>query len=124
VDHVKKWIVPVAAVEAAATGLFLIVSPPFFAWLVLDAELSDAGQALGRLGGIALVGAGLGTWSPPKASHPAANIRALFVYNLLAMLYLGYLGIEGHMVGILLWPAVVLHATFVILVGRVWFLTE
>jgi hypothetical protein len=110
--RVKKWIVPVAAAEAAITGVILIVSPPLFAWLIFDADLSDAGRALGRLGGIALVGTGLAAWSPPAPNHPAARVRALFVYNLLATLYLGYLGIDGHLVGILLWPAVALHAVF------------
>jgi hypothetical protein len=69
--------------------------------------LTDIGAS-----GIALVGTGLAAWSPPAPNHPAARVRALFVYNLLATLYLGYLGIDGHLVGILLWPAVALHAVF------------
>ena len=33
----------------------------------------------------------------------------MFVYNLLATLYLSYLGLEGTSVGVLLWPAGALH---------------
>jgi hypothetical protein len=33
----------------------------------------------------------------------------MFTYNLLATLYLCYLGIKGTSVGMLLWPAVALH---------------
>ena len=119
-DHVKKWIIPVAAVEAALTGFILIVSPPFFAWLVLGTELSDADRALGRLGGIALVGAGLAAWSAPAADYRVSSARALFIYNLLATIYLGYLGLYGHLVGILLWPAVALHAIFSALVAPLY----
>ena len=43
-----RWIVVVvAAVEAAATSLILILSPSLFGWLILGAQLSEAGQALG-----------------------------------------------------------------------------
>jgi hypothetical protein len=55
----QQWCVPAAAVEATATGLILIVGPSLFAWLILNAELSASGQALGRFTGIALIGAGL-----------------------------------------------------------------
>jgi hypothetical protein len=55
-----KWVLLIAAVEAAATGLVLIVSPPLFGRLIFGAELSEAGQALGRLTGIALGGVGDG----------------------------------------------------------------
>jgi hypothetical protein len=43
---------------------------------------------------------------PKQATN---STLATFVYNLLATLYLSYLGIEGTSVGILLWPAVALH---------------
>ena len=61
------------------------------------------------------------TWSAPtSANHPAAAPRALTIYNLLATVYLAYLGIAGQLVGILLWSAVVLHAVFSVLLGRDW----
>ena len=79
-----KWIVAAAAVEAAVTGLVLIVSPPLFAWLILGAELSDPGRAMGRLTGIAMVGAGLAAWpAPVPTDYPASAVRALLIYNLL-----------------------------------------
>ncbi len=31
------------------------------------------------------------------------------------MLYLGYIGVRGEMAGLLLWPAVVVHAALVVL---------
>ena len=100
-----RWATTAAAVEAAATSLILLLSPALFGRLILGAELSEPGQALGRLTGIVLLGFALTCW-PKPATKP---ILAMFVYNLLATLYLGYLGIEGASVGMLLWPAVALH---------------
>ena len=116
-----RWIVVVAAVEAAATSLVLILSPSLFGWLILGAELSEAGQALGRLTGIALLAFGLACWPAPAAANQATSaVRALLIYNLLATIYLLYLGVGGKLVGTLLWPAVALHAILTILVTRVW----
>ena len=52
--------------------------------------------------------------------YPASAVRALLIYNLLATIYLGYLGLAGQLVGILLWPAVALHVLLSNLLGRVW----
>jgi hypothetical protein len=118
-----RWIAPVAAVEAAATGLLLIVSPSLFSRLVLGADLSEPAQALGRLAGIALLGAALPSWPvAAAASTPPSATRALAIYNVLATTYLAYLGLGGHLVGILLWPAVVLHAILSIALAHAWYL--
>ena len=115
-----RWIVLVAAVEAAATGVILIIVPALFDWLILGAELSEPGQALGRLAGIALFGFGLASWPAPAVGGPTSTVRALSIYNLLATIYLGYLGIAGKLAGVLLWPAVALHAVLAILVIYAW----
>ena len=118
-----RWIVVVAAVEAAATSLILILSPSLFGWLILGAQLSEAGQALGRLTGIVLLAFGLACLpapAPAAAIQSTSAVRALLIYNLLATIYLLYLGVGGKLVGMLLWPAVALHAILTILVTRVW----
>jgi hypothetical protein len=101
-----RWVATAAAVEAGATGLILLISPVLFGRLIFGAELSEPGQALGRLTGIVLLGFALTSWPAPSA-RPVT--RAMLVYNLLATIYLGYLGIAGNLVGVLLWPAVALH---------------
>ena len=45
----------------------------------------------------------------------------MLTYNLLATLYLLYLGVRGQWVGKLLWPAVTIHAVLTVLLGRGWF---
>ena len=114
-----QWAVLIAAVETAATGLLLLISPPLFGRLIFGTEFSAAGEALGRLAGIALLGFGLATWpTPATASEPAAIVRALVIYNLLAAIYLAYLGLVDHLAGVLLWPAVALHLILSILLAR------
>jgi hypothetical protein len=115
-----NWIALAAAVEAA-TGIILIVAPSLVIRLILGAGLSEPGQALGRLAGIALLALALACWplrSP--AVSPSAAVRALLVYNLLVTVYLLYLGLEGRLVGPLLWPVVALHSTLTVLTLRVW----
>ena len=101
-----RWITTIAAVEAGATGVILLLSPELFGRLVFGAEFAEPGQALGRLTGIALLGFALTSWP-----HPAAKpvTRAMLAYNLLATIYLCYVGVAGKLVGVLLWPAVCLH---------------
>jgi hypothetical protein len=38
-----RWVTTAAAVEAAATGLILLLSPALFGWLILGGDLSDPG---------------------------------------------------------------------------------
>jgi len=108
-----KRVPTAAAVEIAATGLILLIGPVLFGRLIFGAELSGPGQALGRLTGIALSGFALTSW-PPSAPSVA---QAMLAYNLLATVYLSYLGLEGQFVGFLLWPAVALHLLFTILLA-------
>jgi hypothetical protein len=118
-----KRLLGLAAVLEAATGLALMIHPPLVTRLLLGDEVSGAGEALGRVAGFALVGLGLACW--PGLESAGVNtpaLRALLAYNLLATLYLAYLGIGGRLVGSLLWPAVVIHGVLTLLLARGWWL--
>ena len=105
-----------AAIEAA-TGVALIVFPGFVARVLLGAALSDSGIAVARLAGIGLLSLGLACWpSGDSVAQPA--IRALFAYNLLAALYLGYLRVGGGFISYLLLPACALHGLLALLLAR------
>jgi hypothetical protein len=124
-SKILSWSTPAAAVEAAATGLVLIISPPLFAWLIFGATFSAPGEALARLAGIALLGVALPAWpASPATSTPPSVTRALLIYNVLATIYLAYLGLAGQLVGVLLWPAVALHVLLSILLGRTWLIPD
>jgi hypothetical protein len=114
-----RLLLQAASVEAGATGLVLIVVPALFAWLVFGGEFSATGIALARLAGIALLTIGFMCWpSSGATTQNAAIVRALVIYNCLAMIYLAYVGLGPKLTGLLLWPAVALHAVFAVLFIR------
>jgi hypothetical protein len=112
-----KTLVTVSGVIETTTGLVLLIAPSLIARVLLDADLSGSGIAVGRLCGIGLLSLGLGGW-PSGESVPAQVTRALFAYNLLAAFYLGYLRVGGGFVSYLLWPACMLHAVLALLLAR------
>jgi hypothetical protein len=115
-----KLIAVAAAIEVAA-GLILIVSPPLVARLMLNADLNAAGEAIGRVAGFGLLGLGLAGWpASAQADGKSAAVRGLLAYNVLGAIFFIYLGIQGTLVGMLLWPAAILHAVLAILLARVF----
>jgi hypothetical protein len=108
----------VAAAGETATGLVLLVYPPIVIRLLFGAEIAGAGLVMSRIAGIALIALGLACWPSDAAG---CGICGMLTYSLLAALYLSYVAIAGELVGILLWPAVVLHAGLTLLLTRGWF---
>lgn len=111
--NTRKLVMLSAAIEMA-TGLALIAVPALAARLLLGVGLSQSGIAVTRLTGIALLCLGLACW-PNAGGSTQPAIRALFTYNLLAALYLGYLRVGGGFVSYLLLPGCVLHAALAFL---------
>jgi len=103
-----------AAVGEAATGLALLIVPSLVGRLLLGAELTGVAIPVARVTGIALISLGV-------ACRPGPPLVGMLIYTLLAVFYLLYLGIRGEWVGILLWPAAVLHAILTFLLARAWF---
>jgi hypothetical protein len=62
---------------------------------------------IGRFTGISLIALGVACW-PGEA--PGRGLSAMLTYSTLAALYLAYLGVEGQFAGVLLLPAVLVHA--------------
>ena len=112
-----RTLVMLSAAIEAVTGVALIADPSLVARLLLGTGLDGAGIAVGRVGGFGLLALGLACW--PSGDGPNTHAtRALFIYNLLAAFYLGYLRVGGGFVSYLLWPACVLHAVLAILFAR------
>ena len=99
-----------------ATGAALIAVPGFVGRTLLGADLPAAGIAVARVAGLGLFSLGIACWPGGNETTPQA-VRALFIYNLLAALYLGYLRAGAGFVSYLLWPACVLHALLTILLA-------
>ena len=110
-------ILMLAALAEAGMGVILLVHPPIVVRLLFDAEIAGAGVSMSRLAGIALIGLAAACW-------PGTDTRRAFygmvTYSVLAMLLLLYIGVRGEGVGLLLWPAVIVHAILNVLLGGAW----
>jgi len=112
-----KQVLIFAAVGEAATGLALLVVPSLVGQLLLDQELIGIALPVARVAGIALIALGIACW-------PGPPLVGMLIYSTVVALYLAYLGFTGGLTGVLLWPAVALHAVLSILLGRAWFLVR
>jgi hypothetical protein len=106
-----KKVLMYAAVGEAATGLALLIVPSLVGQLLLGEELTGVAIPVARVAGIALIALGVACW-------PGPPLVGMLTYSAAVMLYLAYLGIVGDLSGILLWPAVVLHAILTVLLAR------
>ena len=55
---------------------------------------------------------------PGIAAEARAAPRALLAFSLFTTIYLIYLWVGGELVGILLWPAAILHAALTVLLAH------
>jgi len=108
-----KKVLIFATVAEALTGLALLIVPSMAAQLLLGQQLAGVAIPVARVTGIALIALGLACW-------PATPFAGMLAYSAMVMLYLGYVALAGEFVGVLLWPAVVLHAILSILIGWAW----
>jgi hypothetical protein len=110
-----------AAVVELGTGLVLMIDAARVVTLLLGTEVFGAGMLLARCFGIALLALGLACWPRgQRAESGSPAFRAMLTYNVLIALYLAYLGTVGHLRGVLLWPAVGLHAVVALLLVGTW----
>jgi hypothetical protein len=116
-----RKVLALAAVSEAATGVALLIVPWLVGLLLLGERLTGVAIPVARVTGIALISLGVACWPGSEAaSNLSRALLAMLCYSLLATLYLAYLGISGEWVGILLWPAVEVHAILTFLLGRGW----
>ena len=106
-----KEVLIFAAVSEAATGLTLLIVPSLVGRLLLGEELTGIAIPVARVAGIALIALGVACWpGPPRVG--------MLTYSAAVTLYLAYVGFAGVLTGILLWPAVVIHAILTFLLAR------
>jgi hypothetical protein len=108
-----KKVLIFAAVAEVATGLALLTVPSLVGQLLLGEELAGVALPVARVTGIALIALGIGCW-------PGSPLVGMLAYSVAVTLYLAYIGFAGHSAGVLLWPAVALHAVLSVLLGRAW----
>jgi len=105
-----KRVLIFAAVAEIATGLALLVDPSRVGLLLLGEELTGSAVTVGRVAGLGLMGLGVACW-------PGRPLTGMLVYSASVTVYLAYLGLTGGSSGVLLWPAVVVHAIVTVLLA-------
>ncbi len=112
-----KKVLTFASIMEVATGLALMIDPRFVVGLLVGPNLPDQDIPVGRLPGIAILAMGLACW--PSGGHVESGspaVRGMLAYNVLIAVFLVYLFSAGHLGGMLLWPAVMLHAVVAMLI--------
>jgi hypothetical protein len=111
VHHGTRKPVVFAAIAEAATGAALLIVPSLVGRLLLGEELTGVAIPVARVLGIALIALGVACW-------PGPPLVGMLIYSAAVTLYLAYIGLAAGLSGILLWPAVVLHAVLTALLTR------
>jgi hypothetical protein len=111
----------VTAVGEAGIGLALLISPSLLLALLFGlSEVTPELSILARLTGAALLAIGVASWltrGEERGSAQMGLLVGLLIYNGAGAALLGYAGLELNMVGIALWPGVVLHVVLAIWCG-------
>jgi hypothetical protein len=112
-----RWVLALAAIGEAATGVALLIVPSLVGRLLLGGALTGVAIPVARVTGIALVALGLACYPGEAATR---GLCGMLAYSLLATLYLVYLGLGGEWVGSLLWLAAATHAALTVLLAASW----
>lgn len=99
-----------AAFGEIATGLALVVMPSPVGQLLFGEALTGVATPTARVAGIALIALGVACLS--------SSLLGMLVYSLAVAFYLAYVGLSSGFTGVLLWPAIGIHAVLSILLRR------
>src|SRR5205823_12622163 len=109
-----------ASIVEIGTGLALMIDPRIVVALLVGPKAPIEEIPMGRLPGIAILALGLACWPSRHTERASPAFRGMLVYNVLIALFLVYLFKVGHLGGVLLWPAVALHAVVALLLVWTW----
>jgi len=109
----KKLFIATAIIEVGA-GLSLLSVPAVAIWLLLGVrQPSLEALIVSRIGGAGLLAIGVACWLArgdrgSRAQHGLS--WGMLIYNVSACAMLAYVGSMLPTIGVVLWPAVILHA--------------
>jgi hypothetical protein len=113
----RTLLIVTASVETPI-GVLLLLSPALVVAFLLGASLdAPAALVVARLAGAALLSLGGACWlarddGPSRARR--GLVAAMLLYNAVAVAILASAGAGARLVGVLTWPAVVLHAALAV----------
>ena len=105
-----------AALEAGTSVASLLVPRLLMALLFGPASDTPLGLVLARFIGATLLSLGMACWwaaNDPESRAAEGVVKAMLLYDVAAVLLLGYAGTSG-LTGIVLWPAVVVHSAMAV----------
>ena len=109
----KRLFIATAAIEVGA-GAILISAPALAIWFLLAVrEPSREAIVVGRVCGAGLLALGIASWvarHDPWTQSQDGLLCGMLAYNIGACVVLAYAGSTQSMAGVVLWPAVALHA--------------
>lgn len=106
-----KRLLVLASVGETAFGLLLVALPQLAARLLLAADISGGAITAARLAGAGLLALGISCWPRGDLSR---KFYIMLAYSVLAACSLVVVGLLRS-AGVLLWPAVVVHAAISLL---------
>jgi hypothetical protein len=110
----RQLLLLTTAFVEAATGLCLIFLPGVLFAILLGLEQASVDAiVIGRIAGAALLAIGIASWMARNDTLTPAQLGLLtgiLIYDAGASMVLAYAGAVLNMIGVLLWPAVALHA--------------
>ncbi|MFT3883207.1 MAG: hypothetical protein QM703_26590 [Gemmatales bacterium] len=110
----RTWLLLVTALIEIPTGLAFLCLPSFPTELLLGVTLTEpAAIVIARLAGLAILVIGI-ICHLARNDQSMATVVGMLIYNLGAAALLVYSGIALKLVGLLLWPAVVLHVVMAV----------
>ena len=95
----------------------MLIVPSLVGQLLLGEELTGVAIPVARVAGIALIALAVACW-------PGPPLVGMLIYSAAVALYLAYLGAVGDLGGVLLWPAVALHAVMTIFLFQARFVSK
>jgi hypothetical protein len=112
-----KELLTLVAIAEGATGVALMIVPSLVGRLLLGAEFSGVAALVGRVAGIALFALGIACWlartdTPSRAAR--GLVAAMLFYNVVVAALLAFAGLGSGLRGLMLWPAVTLHAVMAV----------
>jgi hypothetical protein len=110
----QKFVVMIAAWSEIVGGIALLTALDITCRLLFAATPEGIGRPLGRFAGIALLGLGIACLPSPVAGSRSSAVRGLVAYSVGAAILLAWVGVATTLRGVLLWPAVVLHAVIAV----------
>jgi hypothetical protein len=114
----RAYLLIVTAIFEGVTGIALLVAPSVPARLLLGVDQTSPELAVvARVAGAGLLAIGIGCWFARSDRHGSAQLGVfigVLIYDVAAAAILAYAGSVLDLVGIALWPAVVLHSALAV----------